>query len=56
VVHVEAKCTLVEYVNRESNAEFDREVLTIGFARQMVAQYLYDAYRWGYVPVQQKCS
>lgn len=32
--HVEAKRTLVEYVNRESNAGFDREVLTIGFARR----------------------
>jgi starch phosphorylase len=30
--HVEAKRTLVEHVNRESNAGFDREVLTIGFA------------------------
>ena len=35
--HVEAKRTLVEYVNRESNAGFDREVLTIGFARRFAA-------------------
>jgi len=32
---VEAKRTLVEYVNRESNAGFDRNVLTIGFARRL---------------------
>ena len=32
--HVEAKRTLVEHVNRESNAGFDRDVLTIGFARR----------------------
>jgi starch phosphorylase len=35
--HVEAKRTLVEYVNRESNAGFDRDVLTIGFARRFAA-------------------
>lgn len=32
---MEAKRTLVEYVNRESNAGFDRNVLTIGFARRL---------------------
>ena len=35
--HVEVKRTLVEHVNRESNAGFDREVLTIGFARRFAA-------------------
>jgi starch phosphorylase len=35
--HVEAKRTLVEHVNQESNAGFDREVLTIGFARRFAA-------------------
>lgn len=35
--HVEAKRTFVEHVNRESNAGFDREVLTIGFARRFAA-------------------
>jgi starch phosphorylase len=35
--HVEAKRTLVEHVNREANAGFDREVLTIGFARRFAA-------------------
>lgn len=35
--HVDAKRTLVEHVNRESNAGFDREVLTIGFARRFAA-------------------
>lgn len=35
--HVEAKRTLVEHVNRESNAGFDREVLTLGFARRFAA-------------------
>ena len=34
---LEAKRTLVEHVNRESNAGFDREVLTIGFARRFAA-------------------
>ena len=34
---MEAKRTLVEHVNRESNAGFDREVLTIGFARRFAA-------------------
>ena len=32
--HVAAKRTLVEYVNQKSNAGFDRDVLTIGFARR----------------------
>jgi len=32
--HVESKRTFVEHVNRESNAGFDRDVLTIGFARR----------------------
>ena len=35
--HVEAKRMLVEHVNRESNAGFDREVFTIGFARRFTA-------------------
>jgi starch phosphorylase len=35
--HVEAKRKLVEHVNRESNAGFDRDVLTIGFARRFAA-------------------
>jgi starch phosphorylase len=35
--HVEAKRTLVEHVNRESNAGFDRDLLTIGFARRFAA-------------------
>ena len=35
--HVDAKRMLVEHVNRESNAGFDREVLTIGFARRFAA-------------------
>ena len=35
--HVEAKRTFVEHVNRESNAGFDRNVLTIGFARRFAA-------------------
>ena len=35
--HVEAKRTLVEHVNRESNAGFDRDVVTIGFARRFAA-------------------
>lgn len=35
--HVEAKRTLVDYVNRETNAGFDRDVLTIGFARRFAA-------------------
>jgi len=35
--HVEVKRTLVDFVNRESNAGFDREVLTIGFARRFAA-------------------
>lgn len=35
--HVAAKRTLVEYVNRETNAGFDRDVLTLGFARRAAA-------------------
>lgn len=35
--HQEAKRTLLEYVNRETNAGFDRDVLTIGFARRATA-------------------
>ena len=35
--HVEAKRTLVEHVNRESNTGFDRDILTIGFARRFAA-------------------
>ena len=35
--HVEAKRSFVEHVNRESNAGFDRDVLTIGFARRFAA-------------------
>lgn len=35
--HVEAKRTLVDYVNRETNTGFDRDVLTIGFARRFAA-------------------
>jgi starch phosphorylase len=35
--HVEAKRSLVEHVNRESNAGFDRDVVTIGFARRFAA-------------------
>lgn len=48
--HVEAKRTLVEHVNRESNAGFDRDVLTIGFARRFTgykraALFFYDCER-----------
>ncbi len=32
--HTEAKRALVELINRETNAGFDRDVLTIGFARR----------------------
>ncbi len=32
--HTEAKRALVKFVNRETNAGFDRDVLTIGFARR----------------------
>ena len=32
--HTEAKRALVDYVNRETNVGFDRDVLTIGFARR----------------------
>jgi starch phosphorylase len=35
--HVEAKRTLVDHVNRETNTGFDRDVLTIGFARRFAA-------------------
>jgi starch phosphorylase len=32
--HLEAKRALIDYVNRETNAGFDRDVMTIGFARR----------------------
>ena len=35
--HAEAKRTLVDHVNREANAGFDRDLLTIGFARRFAA-------------------
>jgi starch phosphorylase len=35
--HSTAKQTLVDYVNRETNAGLDRDVLTIGFARRAAA-------------------
>ncbi len=35
--HSAAKRGVVDYVNRESNAGFDRDVLTIGFARRAAA-------------------
>lgn len=35
--HMEAKRTLVDYVNRATNAGFDQDVLTIGFARRAAA-------------------
>jgi starch phosphorylase len=35
--HTEAKRALVEYVNHETNAGFDRDVLTLGFARRAAA-------------------
>ncbi len=35
--HAEAKRTLVEYINHETNAGFDRDVLTLGFARRAAA-------------------
>jgi glycogen phosphorylase len=35
--HMEAKRTLVDYVNRETNVGFDRDALTIGFARRAAA-------------------
>ena len=35
--HSTAKRTLIDYVNRETNAGFDRDVLTIGFARRAAA-------------------
>lgn len=36
-VHLEAKYALIEYVNRTTNAGFDRDVFTIGFARRATA-------------------
>ncbi len=35
--HAEAKHALVEYLNRTTNAGFDRDVFTIGFARRVTA-------------------
>jgi starch phosphorylase len=35
--HREAKLALIDLVNRETNAGFDRDVLTIGFARRATA-------------------
>lgn len=35
--HLEAKGALIEYVNRETNAGFEHDVLTIGFARRATA-------------------
>lgn len=35
--HVASKRALVDYVNRETNAGFDRDALTIGFARRAAA-------------------
>lgn len=35
--HQEAKRALVDHVNRETNAGFDRDVLTLGFARRAAA-------------------
>lgn len=35
--HMEAKRALVDYVNRQTNVGFDRDVLTIGFARRAAA-------------------
>ena len=35
--HQEAKRVLVDYVNRETNSGFDRDVLTLGFARRAAA-------------------
>ncbi|OQW32684.1 MAG: alpha-glucan phosphorylase [Nitrospira sp. SG-bin1] len=35
--HMEAKRALVDYVNRVTNVGFDRDVLTIGFARRATA-------------------
>lgn len=32
--HTEAKRALIEYVNRQANGGFDRDVLTLGFARR----------------------
>ncbi|HEY7546893.1 MAG TPA: alpha-glucan family phosphorylase, partial [Blastocatellia bacterium] len=35
--HVEAKRALIEYVNRQANGGFDRDLLTLGFARRATA-------------------
>jgi starch phosphorylase len=35
--HTESKLALIEYVNREANGGFDRDALTIGFARRSTA-------------------
>jgi starch phosphorylase len=35
--HLEAKRALMSYVNRETNAGFDRDILTLGFARRATA-------------------
>lgn len=35
--HMQAKCALIEFVNNSCNAGFDRDVLTLGFARRMTA-------------------
>ena len=35
--HITAKRALVDYLNRETNAGFDRDVLTIGYARRAAA-------------------
>jgi starch phosphorylase len=35
--HFKSKGSLVDYVNRETNAGFDREILTLGFARRATA-------------------
>jgi starch phosphorylase len=40
--HLEAKKELIQFVNRESNAGMDKDILTIGFARR-VTEYK----RWG---------
>lgn len=35
--HAQAKLSMTEYVNRETNAGFDKDVFTIGFARRAAA-------------------
>jgi starch phosphorylase len=35
--HLESKSALVDYVNRETNSGFDRDLFTIGFARRATA-------------------